>query len=263
SILKPAGTFSLAVGSLSAAAGIGGGAIGASFAAASLSAGRPISGEPGGSGAAAAGAADGAGLAAGCWAAALSVNALKKAPASHRLRGAKISLFMDVSPWSETLFLVQASALPPIGFLGNSFRYFSARWQSETTPIRAQAKGIVISRRCIAAHRMIAIIFGRAASRRLVLRHLRIAAVEQRFGKGKLQHDLAVVVGHLNGGVEQPLVGALAAQQFQDHGARHLPGAVRVAQLFAFGVRNQLVADPRVEIISGHGRELTFGLSLS
>src|SRR5689334_25218981 len=99
SILKPAGTFSLAVGSLSAAAGIGGGAIGASFAAASLSAGRPISGEPGGSGAAAAGAADGAGLAegglAGCWAAALSVNALKNAPASQRLRGANMSLFMD------------------------------------------------------------------------------------------------------------------------------------------------------------------------
>src|SRR6185436_12046170 len=101
-MLKPAGTFSFAVGSLSAAVGIGGGAIGASLAAASLSAGRPIRGEPGGSGAAAAGAADGAGLAAGgvagCWAAALSVNALKKAPASQRLRDAELSLFMDVLP---------------------------------------------------------------------------------------------------------------------------------------------------------------------
>src|SRR5215470_3434093 len=97
-MLKPAGTFSLAVGSLSAAAGIGGGAIGASLAAASLSAGRPINGEPGGSGAVAAGAADGAGLAAGCWAAALSVKALKKAPASQRLRSANMSLFMDVLP---------------------------------------------------------------------------------------------------------------------------------------------------------------------
>ena len=51
-MLKPAGTFSLAVGSLSAAAGSGGGATGASFCAASLS-GRPIIGEPGGSGCAA------------------------------------------------------------------------------------------------------------------------------------------------------------------------------------------------------------------
>src|SRR5436190_18776915 len=98
-MLNPAGTFSFAVGSLSAAAGIGGGATGASFAAASLSAERPIKGEPGGSGAPAAG---GAGLAAGgvagCWAAALNVNALKKAPASQRLRDADLSLFMDVLP---------------------------------------------------------------------------------------------------------------------------------------------------------------------
>src|SRR5437868_10600913 len=97
-MLKPAGTFSLAVGSLSAAAGIGGGATGASLAAASLSAGRPISGEPGGSGAAAAGAADGAGLVAGCWAAALTVKAPRKAPASQRLRGTNMSLFMDILP---------------------------------------------------------------------------------------------------------------------------------------------------------------------
>jgi hypothetical protein len=58
-MLKPAGTFSFAVGSLSAAVGSGGGATGASFCAASLS-GRPSSGEPGGSG-------DAAGA---CWAAA-------------------------------------------------------------------------------------------------------------------------------------------------------------------------------------------------
>ena len=58
---------------------------------------------------------------------------------------------------------------------------------------------------------------------------------------------------------KQPLVGAFAAQQFQDHGARHLPGAIGITQLFAFGVGNQLVADPGVEIISGHELELTFG----
>src|ERR1700751_562980 len=127
-MLKPGGTLSFAVGSLSAAAGIGGGAIGASFAAASLSAGRPISGEPGGSGAAAAGAADGAGLAAGglagCWAAAASVNALKKEPARQRLRGANMSLFMDFSPRSKSP-IARAGLLPaPGGFPDNSFRYF-------------------------------------------------------------------------------------------------------------------------------------------
>src|SRR5262245_51883817 len=121
SILKPAGTFSFAVGSLSAAAGIGGGAIGTSLAAASLSAGRPISGEPGGNGAAALGDGAGGGLAAGglagCWAAAASVNALKKAPASQRLCGANMSLLMDVipgrKPYSPCRHDAAPSWLPP------------------------------------------------------------------------------------------------------------------------------------------------------
>src|SRR6185503_16374209 len=92
-MLNPAGTFSFAVGSLSGAAGIGGGATGASLAAASLPAGRPISGDPGGS----AGAAPAAG-AAGCWAAAVNVNALKKAPASNRLRGVDERLIIGFLP---------------------------------------------------------------------------------------------------------------------------------------------------------------------
>src|SRR6478752_3964395 len=54
-MVKPLGALSLSSGSLSAATGIGGGAIGASFWAAAVS-GRPINGEPGGNGA-------------GCWAA--------------------------------------------------------------------------------------------------------------------------------------------------------------------------------------------------
>jgi hypothetical protein len=54
-----------------------------------LPVGRPINGDPGGSAGAAAAAAGApaAGGAVGCWAAAVSVNALKKAPASNRLRG--------------------------------------------------------------------------------------------------------------------------------------------------------------------------------
>src|SRR6185295_102315 len=124
-MLKPAGTFSFAVGSLSAAAGIGGGAIGASFAAASLSAGRPIRGEPGGRGAAAAGAAGlAAGGVAGCWAAALNVNALKKAPASQRLRDAHMSLFMDVLPDGSLLPRASMLAACPDGLSGRQSRIF-------------------------------------------------------------------------------------------------------------------------------------------
>src|ERR1700758_4280274 len=73
-MLNPAGTFSFASGSAPGAAGGGGAATGASFCAASLS-GRPVRGEAGG------------GDCAACWAAAASVDAAKKAPASQRPRG--------------------------------------------------------------------------------------------------------------------------------------------------------------------------------
>src|SRR5689334_10097328 len=77
-MLKPGGSLSLAVGSLSAAAGNGGGATGASFAAAGFPSGRPINGEPGGNGAAGAAAGGDAG-ADGCWA---KAGAASKVPAS-------------------------------------------------------------------------------------------------------------------------------------------------------------------------------------
>src|SRR5882762_7689694 len=105
-MLKPGGTLSFAVGNLSGAAAIGGGATGASFAAASLPAGRPIRGEPGGSAGAAAGAAAAGGLVAGgaaagglegCCAAAPSVRAPDRAPASDRLRG-NDKIIMTFSP---------------------------------------------------------------------------------------------------------------------------------------------------------------------
>src|SRR6202035_3269836 len=98
-MLKPVGTLSLAIGNLSTAAGSGGGATGASFAAASLLSGRPIRGEPGGSGAAAAGAAAAGGVA-GCCAAAAQVNAPMKTPASKRLRGDE-QIIMRSSPLAE------------------------------------------------------------------------------------------------------------------------------------------------------------------
>src|SRR5437899_2495134 len=110
-MLKPAGTLSFAVGNLSGAAGIGGGAFGASLAAASLPAGRPINGDPGGSAGAA------GGDAAGCWAAAPSVNALRKAPASNRLRGADEWRIMGVLPWRKPVLYTQhMRVLTPVAF---------------------------------------------------------------------------------------------------------------------------------------------------
>src|SRR3981081_4792741 len=101
-MLKPGGSLSFAVGNLSSAAGIGGGATGASLAAASLSAGRPIRGEPGGSAGAAAGAAAVGGFA-GCCAAAPHVNTPIKAPASNKLRGTDELIIMKSSPCVEAL----------------------------------------------------------------------------------------------------------------------------------------------------------------
>src|SRR3954468_13103771 len=127
-MLNPAGTLSFANGNLSAAAGMGGGATGASFEAASLPAGRPIRGEPGGSGAPAG--AGAAGVLAG-WAAALSVNALIKAPASNRPRGVE-QMVMKSSLIGSPRILTQASTMPDVvGFLGGSVRHFSVGTQSE------------------------------------------------------------------------------------------------------------------------------------
>src|SRR5207244_7245609 len=117
-MLKQAGTFSFAVGNLSGAAGIGGGAFGASLAAASLLAGRPINGDPGGSAGAAAGDAPAAGGdAAGCWAVAPSVNALRKTPASNRLRGADEWIIMGVLPWRKPVLYTRHMTVPtPVAF---------------------------------------------------------------------------------------------------------------------------------------------------
>src|SRR5512135_3924922 len=98
-MLKPGGSLSWAVGSLSAAAGIGGGATGASLEAASLPSGRPISGEPGGSAGAAAGAAAGGGDAGGCWANAGAANRTPAiVPASKIERRAVTHGIIEVLP---------------------------------------------------------------------------------------------------------------------------------------------------------------------
>src|SRR6266545_7758774 len=121
-MLKPAGTLSFAVGNVSSAAAIGGGATGASLAAASLSAGRPIKGEPGGS-AGAAGCAAAAGGLAGCCAAAPKLNIPIIAPASTRLRGANEQIVMTSSVSGSLMSLRRMLAL--VALPRGSLRYFS------------------------------------------------------------------------------------------------------------------------------------------
>src|SRR5882762_6068630 len=129
-MLKPAGTLSFAVGNLSTAAAIGGGATGASLAAASLSAGRPIKGEPGGS-AGAAGCAAAAGGLAGCCAAAPKLNIPIKAPASTRLRGANEQIVMTSSPERKPYVLAPVTMPALVALPRGSLRYFSVGTQLE------------------------------------------------------------------------------------------------------------------------------------
>src|ERR1700722_10256557 len=107
-MLKPGGSLNFAVGNLSTAAAIGGATTGASFAAASPS-GRPIRAEPGGSaglaagsGAAAAGG-EAAGGVAGCCAAAPSVNAPIKAPASNRRGADEQNIMIGLPVWKPVV----------------------------------------------------------------------------------------------------------------------------------------------------------------
>src|SRR6516225_11042572 len=115
---KPGGNLSCAVGNLSSAAGSGGGAMGASLAAASLPSGRPISAEPGGNAAAgaAAGGADGAG---DCWAE--SGAAVKRpaiVPASSMLRRAVKYGYIEDLPDTEALICRRERARPERASLG-------------------------------------------------------------------------------------------------------------------------------------------------
>jgi hypothetical protein len=78
--------------------------------------------------------------------------------------------------------------------------------------------------------------------------------IEYRFGKGKLENDLTFVVRHFENRIQQATAGVLGFQQFPDHRARDFPGPVGIAQLFAFGIGDQFVADSGVEKKSRHER---------
>src|SRR5665213_2745822 len=84
--------------------------------------------------------------------------------------------------------------------------------------------------------------------------------VEDRLGKRKLQHDLAVVVSDFEGRTQKPVLDAFGLQYFPNHRPRDLPGTIGIAQLFAFGVGDQFVPDPGVEKIAWHGLRPTLCL---
>jgi hypothetical protein len=123
-MLNPLGGRNFAVGSLSSAVGIGGGATGANLAAAALVSGRPMSGEPGGRAGCAAGAAAGGGppVFGDCWAAAPATSMLPKAPASKMPRRSDEPVAIMSSLHFETGFYQ----------FGPVFRFSSFRFSQST-----------------------------------------------------------------------------------------------------------------------------------
>src|SRR4029450_12606303 len=80
----------------------------------------------------------------------------------------------------------------------------------------------------------------------------RVRKVQHRLGKRKLQHDLTFAVGHFENGIQEAGLCAFGFQQLPDHRRRNFPCTIGIAQLFAFGIGNQLVADAGVEEIFRH-----------
>src|SRR5258708_32056619 len=76
--------------------------------------------------------------------------------------------------------------------------------------------------------------------------------VKNRLGKGKLQRDLAFVVGHFEDCIQHARLAAFGFEQLPDRRPRDLPGVIGIAQLFALGVENQLFSDAGIEVIFWH-----------
>jgi len=64
---------------------------------------------------------------------------------------------------------------------------------------------------------------------------------------GKLEHDLAFLIGHFNDRVDQAGMRAFNLEDFPDHSARDFPRAIGISQDFSVGINDQLVADPCIE----------------
>ena len=86
--------------------------------------------------------------------------------------------------------------------------------------------------------------------RRRLVRYL------QRFRERKLEYDLTGRVCHFKHSGEQAGIFALVLKNLPDGCSRYAPGMIRIAQVFAFRIRNKRFADPRVEEIAWHDRNL-------
>jgi hypothetical protein len=80
-----------------------------------------------------------------------------------------------------------------------------------------------------------------------------LRTVEDRFSKGKFQHDLPLIIGDFQNGIEQASLPALRLQDFPDRCPRHVPRMIGIAKLFALRIKDQLSVDTGIEEISGHG----------
>jgi hypothetical protein len=88
--------------------------------------------------------------------------------------------------------------------------------------------------------------------------HRLVGRIEDGFGKGKFEDDLAFLIGHFENRIQKTTPCVFGLQQFPDHGARDFPCTIRISQLFAFRIGDQFVGDTRVEKISGHRRKAIF-----
>ena len=162
---------------------------------------------------------------------------------------------MMSSPVWKPYVLARASTMPaPVAFLGGSLRYFSADAQSETCRragfVRERSWNSIAGARCRAADCSGAATVSAWWRQRPA--RSRIASVNGNSSTISPSSSVTSMIAFSSA----PL-GAFGLQQFPDHGARDFPGAIGIAQLFAFGIGDQLIADPGVEEIARHGSKST------
>src|SRR3984885_6249302 len=177
-----------------------------------------------------------------------------KAPASNRLRGIdELILIIFSLLWKP---YIRAGMTPARdgGLRGRTFEYFCACAQSETS---SSGCGESASRATVRRHfirlRPVLVDRGLSMLRDGCVAVVLVGAFENGLGKRKLEHDLALVIGHFEDRPHQVLH-SLDPQKLMDLRGGNLPGAIRVAQLFAFRIGDHLVTDSRIEKVSRHGR---------
>jgi hypothetical protein len=82
--------------------------------------------------------------------------------------------------------------------------------------------------------------------------------IQDRFGKGKFEHDLTFIVCHFENRIQKTTLCVFGLQQFPDHGPRDFPCTIGIPELFAFWIGDQFIAYTGVEKISRHGWKTTF-----